>query len=84
MTDEQWAMVESLFQGQKRRSGRPRRSDREILDAIIWIHQRGEKWHRLPETFPPQQTCYARYIAWKHSGLLAEAFAIFEIVGCGY
>ncbi|WP_218741943.1 transposase [Paraburkholderia phenoliruptrix] len=72
LSDADWARVQNLFPEHLRTRGRPRRSDREILNAILWLQQTKEKWHRLPGTFPPQQTCYLRYMAWKKSGVLAQ------------
>ena len=72
LSDADWARVQSLFPEQVSTRGRPRRSDREILNAILWLQQTNEKWHRLPGTFPPQQTCYLRYMAWKKSGVLDQ------------
>ncbi|WP_218133027.1 transposase [Paraburkholderia phenazinium] len=65
--------VEHLFRESPSARGRPRRAARDILNAILWIQQTGEKWHRLPASFPPQQTCYAKYIAWRRSGELQRA-----------
>lgn len=42
----------------------------------------GEKWHRLPATFPPQQTCYARYIAWRREDILQRAMDVLGIHQC--
>ncbi|WP_144109205.1 transposase [Paraburkholderia sp. BCC1886] len=82
LSDDDWARVQSLFpdpaDGPASR-GRPRRSDREILNAILWLQQRNEKWHRLPATFPPQQTCYLRYIAWKKTGVLDQVNEILPV-----
>lgn len=72
LSNADWALVQNLFPEHIRTRGRPRRSDREILKAILWLQQTKEKGHRLPGTFPPQQTCYLRYMAWKKSGVLAQ------------
>ncbi|MFL9868242.1 transposase [Paraburkholderia fungorum] len=72
LTDADWARVQNLFPTTSPGRGRPRRSDREILNAILWVLQTKEKWHRLPGTFPPQQTCYLRYMTWKKTGVLDQ------------
>ncbi|WP_414695554.1 transposase [Paraburkholderia sp.] len=72
LTDSDWAGVQSLFPVVSSGRGRPRRSDREILNAILWVMQTKEKWHRLPATFPQQRTCYLRYMAWKRTGVLDQ------------
>jgi transposase len=82
LSDQDWMRVEHLFREPKSPRGRPRRAAREILDAILWIQMTGEKWHRLPATFPPQQTCYARYIAWRRDDSLQRAMELLGIHQC--
>lgn len=72
LSDEQWRGVEHLFRSNEAGRGRPRRSEREILEAIRWVETNNERWHRLPSCYPPQQTCYARYVAWRRDGLLTK------------
>ncbi|WP_416340385.1 transposase [Paraburkholderia sp.] len=50
------------------------------LNAILWVQQTGEKWHPLPGSFPPQQTCYLHYTSWKKSGVLAQLIALLETI----
>ncbi|WP_156923792.1 transposase [Burkholderia sp. WSM2232] len=68
LSDADWERVQSLFPEHTCKRGRPRRSDRQILNAILWLQQTNEKWHRLPGTFPPQQTCYLRYMGVEEVG----------------
>jgi transposase len=80
LSDADWARVKELFpEPPPSARGRPRRSDRDILNAILWLQQRNEKWHRLPATFPPQQTCYLRYIIWKKMGILNRVNALLSL-----
>jgi transposase len=72
LSDEQWRDIEHLFRSNDAGRGRSRRSDREILDAILWVETNNERWHRLPSCYPPQQTCYAKYVVWRRDGLLAQ------------
>jgi transposase len=85
LSDDDWMHVEHLFRESPSPRGRPRRAARDILNAILWIQQTGEKWHRLPANFPPQQTCYAKYIAWRRSGELQRAVELLckRQRGCG-
>jgi transposase len=77
LNDKQWEMIQHLFECAPRRSGgRPCADPRAVLDAIRWVEQTGERWLYLPAGFPPQQTCYAKYLLWKKSGLLAQIDAI--------
>ncbi|WP_408375287.1 transposase [Paraburkholderia nemoris] len=83
ISDADWTRVKHLFPESEvppsRNPGRPRRNVRDLLDAILWIHQTGEKWHRLPSTFPPAQTCYAKYCTWRRAGLVQLATGILEV-----
>lgn len=74
LSDEAWQKVSHLFDHPvTNRLGRPRRHPRGLLDAILWIHVNREKWHRLPATFPPAQTCYLKWLEWNRDGILADA-----------
>lgn len=78
LSDAEWACVEHLFSqaGAQKTTGRPAADSRAVLDAIRWIERTGERWMYLPTHFPPQQTCYARYLNWKRSGLLEQVRAL--------
>jgi len=73
LSDDEWSRVSSFLQhADKRSPGRPRRDPRALLDAILWVITQGERWHRLPRTIPPSQTCYNRYLEWKRNGTLEK------------
>jgi len=42
---------------------------REILDAIFYVLRSGCPWRMLPKSFPPQQTVYRWFSAWRDKGL---------------
>lgn len=74
LSDEAWQRVCHLFDHTvTHRPGRPRRHPRGVLDAILWIHINREKWHRLPATYPPAQTCYLKWLEWSRDGILGRA-----------
>ena len=79
LTDEQWALLEELLPELPRRSdgrGRPWRSQREVLNGVLWILRSGARWKDLPERFPPYQTCHRRYQAWVNSGALRDILEV--------
>ncbi|WP_424782771.1 transposase [Paraburkholderia sp.] len=57
LAEADWARVKHLFPKSEspalRGPGRPRRNVRDILDAILWIQQSGEKWHRSERFLKP-------------------------------
>ena len=71
LTDAEWALIEPLLPAARRR-GRPRSwSWREILDAICYVLRGGIAWRLLPTDFPPWQTVYRWFAAWRDAGLFA-------------
>ena len=74
LSDAEWERIQHLFPmaGAQKVTGRPAADSRAVLDAILWIEHTGERWMYLPAHFPPQQTCYAKYLNWKRSGRLDQ------------
>jgi transposase len=80
LSDEAWQRVGFLFnQDVKQRFGRPARHPRDVLNAILWVTTRGEKWHHLPATFPPSQTCYIKWLQWKRAGLMPRILEALDL-----
>jgi len=51
LTDKQWAILEPLFPIKTQREdgkGRPRISNREVLNGILWVLRTGAAWQDLP------------------------------------
>ncbi len=69
LTDEQWALIADLFPPPKR-TGRPPRDRREIVDAILWIMRAGSPWRDLPEEFGPWGTVWDLFDTWNADGTL--------------
>ncbi len=69
VTDEQWALIESLIPVYP--GGRPRKTDvRDVLDAILYLLRTGCQWRYLPEDFPPRSTVWRYFDEWRHHGTL--------------
>ncbi len=70
LTDKQWWKVHSLLPLPARRAdrrGRPWRDDREVLEGILWVLERG-----APKEYPPYQTCHRRFHQWMRCGVLEQ------------
>jgi transposase len=69
LTDAEWERVRPLLPPQKPRVGRPRRDQRVVLDAILWVLGTGSSWRDVPrERFGPWETIYGRYGEWRKDG----------------
>lgn len=79
LTDEQWAAVERHFKRRKRRTGRPGRDPRVMLNGIVWILATGAPWRDLPERFGPWQTVYHHFRDWTKRGVFAKVIEDLQI-----
>ncbi len=69
LTVAQWERVRPLLPPQKPRVGRPRRDQRVVVDAILWVLSTGSSWRDVPrERFGPWETIYGRYGEWRKDG----------------
>lgn len=69
MTDVEWDLIASEFPKPKR-TGRPRRDARQIVDAILWILRTGSPWRDLPDEFGPWQSAWRLFDQWNSDGTL--------------
>lgn len=68
LTDAQWPLFEPLLPAAKP-GGRPRTTDlREVVNALFYLNREGCGWRALPHDFPPWQTVYDYFAAWKRDG----------------
>src|SRR4051794_41782362 len=75
ISDELWALVEPLIPPQKPavhgRTGRPRTSDRDVLEGIAFVLSTGIGWAKLPVElgYGSGWTCWRRPHGWAEAGL---------------
>jgi len=76
LTDQQWHLLEALFNDDSSHSsrGRPPLNPRPLLDAILWKIRHAASWENLPSCYPSHITCYRRYRIWSRDGRLEQAF----------
>ena len=72
LTDRQWELIESLLpEPPGGPAGRPvEHSKREVVNAILYLTRTGCAWRMLPKDFPPWQTVYGYFRAWKRDRTL--------------
>ncbi|GIW97154.1 MAG: hypothetical protein KatS3mg111_0487 [Pirellulaceae bacterium] len=58
--DEQWELIEDLLVC-RRKTGRPCRDPRVMVNAILWILNTGSPWRDLPDRYGSRQTAYNRF-----------------------
>jgi transposase len=71
--DAQWAVLDRLLPEPAWLSGAGGRPEvhcrREIVDAIFYLVDNGNKWRALPADFPPWSTVYNYLAGWEKAGV---------------
>jgi putative transposase len=77
LSEEVWERAEPLLPAPKPRlkGGRPPRSDREMLGAILFVLRTGLQWNALPREIGASTTVYDRFRAWERDGFFARLWA---------
>jgi transposase len=84
LTDEQWQRIERHLPKYKSspKGGRPRASDRESMEGILWLLRTGARWRDIPVDLPSGCTCWRRLQEWAGEGILEEVHsALIEELG---
>ena len=70
ISEKQWNRIKALFPPERKpQGGRPGKSSREMLNAILYLLNTGIPWRDLPERFGPWQSVYSRFRAWTKAGV---------------
>ena len=70
ISEKQWNRIRDRFPPERKpQGGRPGKSNREMLNAILYWLNTGIPWRDLPERFGPWQSVYSRFRAWTKAGV---------------
>ncbi len=69
LTDAEWAVVAPLLPPVSPVGRWPSWPIREIVNAIFYVLQGGVSWRMSPPCFPPRQTVYGWFAAWRDAGM---------------
>ena len=58
LTDLQWAKIEPLFVGMRKRKF----EKRELVNAVLYLVKTGCQWRNLPHDFPNWKTVYSFFM----------------------
>jgi putative transposase len=76
LTDEQWELLEPVFNAPGR-CGRKHADDlRSVVDAILYIARTGCQWRYLPESFGPWTRVWSQFRRWSCDGTWARALTV--------
>ena len=69
LDDGEWAAVARHLPRRRTRAGRPRvHARRAVLDGVFYVVRTGCQWRQLPREYPPWQTVYHYFRAWRRDG----------------
>jgi transposase len=75
-TDAQWAVLDRLLPEPAWLAGHGGRPEvhcrRDIVDAIFYLVDNGNKWRALPVDFPPWSTVYNYLAGWEKAGVTQD------------
>ena len=70
LSDNEFGLIEPLIQQEKKKQGRPNKiSDRDALEAALYVMRQGCTWRALPQEFGHWLAVYMRYKRWTERGL---------------
>ncbi|MDE2574348.1 MAG: transposase [Rhodospirillales bacterium] len=67
LTDAEWAVRHCCRR--RRRRGPPAWPLHELVNAMFYVLRGGIPWRKLPPCFPPRQTVYGWFAAWRDAGV---------------
>src|SRR5260370_3392421 len=77
LSDEVWERAQPVLppEAPRPRGGRPRRSDREMLGAILYVLRTGIQWNALPRAIGASTPVYDRFREWERAGFFERLWA---------
>ena len=80
LTDDEWNRIAPLLPPENSgKQGRPKKSNRTILNGIVWIARSGAPWRDLPERYGAWQTVYSRFRKWIDDGIIDNIFRVLSL-----
>ncbi|WP_436839921.1 IS5 family transposase [Streptomyces albogriseolus] len=70
-TDQEWELLAPLIP--QAATGRPRASDRQVINGMVYKIRTGISWRDLPERYGPWQTVYTRFRRYAIDGVFTRA-----------
>ena len=76
LTDEQWALLEPVFNAPGKRGPKHAPDLRRVVDAMLHISHTGCQWRFLPESFGPWTRVWSQFRRWSRNGTWARALTV--------
>jgi transposase len=74
INNSDWERIKDLLPPENTGEGRPSKSNRVMLNGMLWKAKTGVPWRDLPERFGPWQTVYSKFRLWSHNDVFQTLF----------
>jgi len=74
ISDFDWERIKDRLPPENTGEGRPSKSNRVMLNGMLWIDKTGAPWRDLPERFGPWETVYSRFRLWSKDDVFLKMF----------
>ncbi|MCC8109663.1 MAG: IS5 family transposase [Planctomycetes bacterium] len=75
ITEAQFERIAGHFPVQR---GNVKTSNRDFINAILYMAENGCKWRALPREYGPWSTVYKRFNRWAKNGVMQRIFAALQ------
>ncbi len=76
LTDDQWELLEPVFNAPGKRDRKHADDLRTVVDAMLYIAQTGCQWRYLPQSFGPWTRVWSQFRRWSRNGTWAQALTV--------
>jgi putative transposase len=76
LTDEQWALLEPVFNTPGKRGPKHAPDLRRVVEAMLYVSHTGCQWRFLPESFGPWTRVWSQFRRWSRNGTWARALTV--------
>lgn len=76
MTDDQWALLEPVFNAPGKRGPKHAPDLRAVVDAMLYISHTGCQWRFLPESLGPWTRVWSQFRRWSRNGTWSRALTV--------
>jgi transposase len=76
LTDEQWALLEPVFNAPGKRGPKHAPDLRRVVDAMLYVSHTGCQWRYLPESFGPWTRVWSQFRRWSRNGTWTRALTV--------
>ena len=76
LTDQQWALLEPVFNAPGKRGPKLAADRRGVVDAMLYVSPTGCQWRFLPESFGPWTRVWTQFRRRSRNGTWARALTV--------